>query len=328
LRYLYQNKIDIGAYNADQLVELRILGKSAFGHEIGATVAIELQGIPYAPISDHRGNISTLRNLDGTSYETYHYSPFGEEQIFDASGNLQTESLNPWRYASKRKDTGLINFGRRVYDPQIGRWLTADPAGFIDGMNLYQFNFNNPFRYIDKDGRFAFLLVPLVVSFGLETVVTTTTLYAIGGTLAGAALGWGVYEGFKYLDQHLNASSHAPSLSSEAVAEDGTKKKGRRRGKDNESKGGPPKDKANGNYLPDPAAEGTDHTTLGKRKGSSGNLYTQGATFDKDGEFKGRTDVTNHERMDHPKPHFHPAIGPNSVDSGPFPLPFDLPDLI
>lgn len=48
------------------------------------------------------------------------------------------------------------------------------------------------------------------------------------------------------------------------------------------------------------------------RKGS----YTQGATFDKDGKFKGRTDVTDHGRGDHANPHWHPAKGPNSVEKG------------
>jgi hypothetical protein len=86
------------------------------------------------------------------------------------------------------------------------------------------------------------------------------------------------------------------------------------------SRGGPPRQSGTGNYLPDPNASGP-HTTLGTRVGSDGKPYTQGATFDKDGNFVGRTDVTNHGRSDHPKPHFHPAKGPASVKPGPHPLP-------
>jgi hypothetical protein len=51
---------------------------------------------------------------------------------------------------------------------------------------------------------------------------------------------------------------------------------------------------------------------LGTRSGRSGD-YLQGATFDGNGKFLGRTDVTNHGRRDHQNPHWHPATGPNSV---------------
>jgi len=79
------------------------------------------------------------------------------------------------------------------------------------------------------------------------------------------------------------------------------------------SKGGPPRDPKTTDYLPLPDAVGP-HTTLGTRSGRSGT-YTQGATFDANGRFLGRTDVTNHGRRDHVSPHFHPALGPNSVDN-------------
>jgi hypothetical protein len=72
----------------------------------------------------------------------------------------------------------------------------------------------------------------------------------------------------------------------------------------------------NGDYLPDPAAQGP-HTTLGTRTGSDGKPYTQGATFDKDGKFTGRTDVTDHGRpQNHENPHFHPATSSNGVGPG------------
>ena len=37
------------------------------------------------------------------------------------------------------QETGLIYFGKRYYDPEIGRWISPDPAGNIDGPNLYAF---------------------------------------------------------------------------------------------------------------------------------------------------------------------------------------------
>lgn len=95
--------------------------------------------------------------------------------------------------------------------------------------------------------------------------------------------------------------------------------KRRRKIKPNNVKGGPPRDPLTSDYLPDPAAEGVAHTTVGTRNGSKGT-YTQGATFDEHGEFKGRTDVTNHGRRDHPDPHYHPATGRNSANSDAEPI--------
>jgi RHS repeat-associated protein len=68
--------------------------------------------------------------------------------------------FNPWRYASKRLDPelNLIYFGKRYYDPELIRWITVDPAGFVDGINLYQYVFNNSFRYRDPDGQFIIAL--------------------------------------------------------------------------------------------------------------------------------------------------------------------------
>jgi len=97
------------------------------------------------------------------------------------------------------------------------------------------------------------------------------------------------------------------------------------RGKANAPRSTLPRDKA-GNHLPDPTAEGA-HTTLGTRVSSeTGQPYRQGATFDAQGQFRGRTDVTNHGRADHPNPHFHPATGPGGVRPGahPIPTPEDL----
>ena len=85
-------------------------------------------------------------------------------------------------------------------------------------------------------------------------------------------------------------------------------------------KGGPPRRADNSNFIRDPQAQGP-HTTLGIRKGRKGS-YTQGATFDKHGNFRGITDVTDHGRpSNHGSPHWHHALGPNSIEHGPHPIP-------
>ena len=64
-------------------------------------------------------------------------------------------------YTGKERDkTGLDYFGARYYDSSLGRFLSVDPAG-PDPMNpmswnRYAYCLNNPYKYIDPDGRLAF----------------------------------------------------------------------------------------------------------------------------------------------------------------------------
>ncbi|MFT5319417.1 MAG: RHS repeat-associated protein, partial [Chlamydiales bacterium] len=155
LSFLYQGNKEIAAVDATgKIVELRVLGS---GIDIGAAVAVELDGKTYLPVHDHRGSIAALVDpTANTVIESYRYNAFGEEQIFNASGDSaeETQIANPWRYSSKRMDeeTGLIFFGRRYYMPETGRWITRDPAGFADGPNLYAYVHGNPMKYYDPYG--------------------------------------------------------------------------------------------------------------------------------------------------------------------------------
>ncbi|MFN9134187.1 MAG: RHS repeat-associated core domain-containing protein, partial [Phycisphaerales bacterium] len=36
----------------------------------------------------------------------------------------------------------------RWYDARLGRWLTRDPAGYVDGLNVYQFVGGNPLMFV------------------------------------------------------------------------------------------------------------------------------------------------------------------------------------
>ena len=49
-------------------------------------------------------------------------------------------------------DSGLYYFGARYYSPEIGRWTQRDPAGTVDGLNLYPYVNNEPANRIDPWG--------------------------------------------------------------------------------------------------------------------------------------------------------------------------------
>jgi RHS repeat-associated protein len=101
-------------------------------------------GKTYLPTYDGNGNVGGLLNADtGALAASYEYSPFGEpirEQSPDG-----TIADQPFRFSTKYADieTGLIYYGRRFYDPRLGRWLSRDPKEEIGGVNLYGFVGNN-----------------------------------------------------------------------------------------------------------------------------------------------------------------------------------------
>jgi RHS repeat-associated protein len=136
---------------------LRILGLGK-GAEIGAAVALEIRGKTFVPLHDQSGNVVVLVDMESKRVvENYRYSAFGEESVYDAEGEKTTQSMNPWRFSSKRVDpeTGFSFFGRRYYDSVNGRWVTADPLGFEGGPNLYAYVLNSPLTHFDLYGLYA-----------------------------------------------------------------------------------------------------------------------------------------------------------------------------
>lgn len=52
----------------------------------------------------------------------------------------------------KDLETGLIYVRNRYYDPELGRFITADPMGYTDGPSMYQFGGYSPMNFGDPLG--------------------------------------------------------------------------------------------------------------------------------------------------------------------------------
>ncbi|WP_290608457.1 RHS repeat domain-containing protein [Arsenophonus sp. ENCA] len=80
------------------------------------------------------------------------YYPYGGSSIWTTSSQVEAD-YKIFRYSGKERDaTGLYYYGHRYYQPWIGRWLSSDPAGTVDGLNLYRMVKNNPIMYSDERG--------------------------------------------------------------------------------------------------------------------------------------------------------------------------------
>jgi len=147
----------LGCLDKDgNIIELKIPLDPNHPHA-SSIISMKLYEKTFAPIQDLQGNVICLVDPEGREIqESYSYSAFGEEEIFDDEGAEIDDSYlgNSWRYQGKRtdKETGLVYFGNRYYDPKIGRWISPDPLGEMDSPNLYQFCHNNPLLYIDHLG--------------------------------------------------------------------------------------------------------------------------------------------------------------------------------
>jgi RHS repeat-associated protein len=84
------------------------------------------------------------------------------------------------------RDTGLVRFGARDYDPRTGRWTNKDPLRFGGGLNLYAYAGNDPVNLYDPGG----LLwgIPAGESYGADATMYWANVYnnSTGAAAAGA----------------------------------------------------------------------------------------------------------------------------------------------
>lgn len=100
--------------------------------------------------SDGNGNITALVNAAQIIVAKYLYDPFGNTVALSGPMAL----ANAYRFSSKEADvnSGLLYYSYRFYDPNLQRWLSRDPIAEQDGVNLYEFAYNDPQDYEDIDG--------------------------------------------------------------------------------------------------------------------------------------------------------------------------------
>ncbi|MCA5967953.1 MULTISPECIES: RHS repeat-associated core domain-containing protein [Pseudomonas] len=141
----------------------------------GKPDAIDNNQLRYS-IGDHLGS-STLE-LDAQAKLISHegYYPFGGTAWWAARSAVEA-SYKVIRYSGKERDsTGLYYYGVRYYAPWLMRWMSADPLGDVEGLNLYRMTRNNPVSRVDPEG-------------GQSIDFDGMTLISIGITIGVVAMG-------------------------------------------------------------------------------------------------------------------------------------------
>jgi RHS repeat-associated protein len=104
-------------------------------------------------LSNHLGSSSLEVNGDAEIISYEEYFPYGGTSLIAGQKEMEVKRKE-YRYSGKERDdhTALYYYGARYYAPWTGRWVNPDPAGNVDGSNLYQFVLNNPINSLDSAG--------------------------------------------------------------------------------------------------------------------------------------------------------------------------------
>jgi RHS repeat-associated protein len=122
-----------------------------YAHGLGLVSRMPATGNAAYYTFDPMGNTSEITETGGVPVNRYAYEPFGK-----ALQHVQAMP-NPFTFMGQfgvmRDATGLYHARARNLDPQLGRFITPDPIGFIGGdLNLYRYAGNSPISFIDPSG--------------------------------------------------------------------------------------------------------------------------------------------------------------------------------
>ncbi|MFK2823087.1 RHS repeat-associated core domain-containing protein [Arcobacter sp. YIC-80] len=171
-RYKKESNSNITYYSGKLFEKEIINGKERYKNFIYAgnsLVAVDIQednGSSFIPTvqyfhKDALGSVDTITNESGKVIQRVSYKPFGNRII----GSWQNE-VSENNALTKRGFTGhehikefnLIHMNGRVYDPTLGRFLSADPhiqsPYDTQSYNRYTYVKNNPLKYTDPSGFF------------------------------------------------------------------------------------------------------------------------------------------------------------------------------
>jgi RHS repeat-associated protein len=172
-------------YNVDNLVlEMNgndsVVADYTFGPGIDNPLEMNRGGSVYFYVKDGLGSVTALASESGNVCHEYAYGVFGKI-ISESGDNVE----NCFTYTSREfdRETGLMFYRARMYNPQIGRFISEDPIGSEGGINLYRYSRNCTTNYIDPDG-----LDPCC-SQGDVSACVDRCVSCSGGDLALAALG-------------------------------------------------------------------------------------------------------------------------------------------
>jgi RHS repeat-associated protein len=101
---------------------------------------------------------AALTDSTGAAAERYDYTAYGVTTVYDgswANPGSNSRLRNRFAFTGRELDpeSQTYHYRARTYLPLLGRFAQRDPAGYADGMGLYEYVRSSPSNRLDPDGR-------------------------------------------------------------------------------------------------------------------------------------------------------------------------------
>ncbi|GBL06321.1 RHS repeat-associated core domain-containing protein [Glaciecola sp. KUL10] len=177
-------------------------------------------------IKDHLGSIVATVNHTGAQLKRYSYDAWGQRRGTDwsipghtpssISGFTGFTSNLPIQISQTRGFTGhehvdnagLIHMNGRIYDPVLGRFMSADPyiqaATNAQSLNRYSYVWNNPLNATDPSG----YIVEAIALYAINYFAAQALTYVVGAQITATLLtAYQIYNTAKMVNSVVQAYS-------------------------------------------------------------------------------------------------------------------------
>jgi RHS repeat-associated protein len=245
-RYLKTGSDGTKTLYLDKLYELITKGQEVthkqFIYAGSSLVAVHVSGLDHngsaIPVQtrymhkDNLGSVDTITDGTGTVVDRMSFDPFGSRR--QSNWREATVGINLIPVLTNRGFTGhehidemdLIHMNGRVYDPTLGRFLSADPhiqsPYSTQSYNRYSYVSNNPLKYTDPSGYFLGKLfsgiakvlrsIGRAIKSALQNPIIRMGLAIYGAYAIGSAITTSIY------NSSFVAAAGAGSVSASAAA--------------------------------------------------------------------------------------------------------------
>ena len=171
-----------------------ITEKHATTVENGVSTETETVTTQYL-LKDHLGSVAVITNALGGVDQELSYDAWGQRRNAATWGDLTAMAKMSFDVSRTTRGftghemvdaVGIIHMNGRIYDPNLGRFMQADPViqfpDFSQSHNRYSYVLNNPLAYTDPSGYFPVFTALAVVGLIAADITSKIIIAAVIGT--------------------------------------------------------------------------------------------------------------------------------------------------